>query len=160
MRCEEVREQVDELWVGKVPVEAREHLAQCSACESYFRDLRLLRAGFRVLAEEELPEPSLGFVARVVRRLGEVDEQGAAVQFFENVGRRFVYATLALTLGLLLALIVPSSGPVRGPVSADVLLAQSEVETLRPDVVMGADAQDNPDLQPLDMNRGNGKEPK
>ena len=50
---------------------------------------------------------------------------GARSEFFETVGRRFVYATLALTLALLLSLVLPTTGPVRGVAGADFLGLQS-----------------------------------
>ena len=63
---------------GKVrhTAEVRPHLAQCRACAGYYRDLRLVRSGFRLLKLDEAPEPSLGFAERLVRQLGRT-EQGA-----------------------------------------------------------------------------------
>ena len=112
-------------WGGELPAEAREHLSKCAGCEGYLRDARLVQAGFRALAEETAPEASFGFASRLVRRLQEWEEKGARSEFFETVGRRFVYATLALTLALLLSLALPTSGPVRGVAGADFLGLQS-----------------------------------
>jgi hypothetical protein len=149
MRCKQIQELLNELWTGEVPAEVRTHLASCPACESYARDIRLVHAGFQALAAEPAPEPMLGFATRVVRRGQETAEQGRrAEEFFERVGRRFVYATLLVTLAVLLALVVPASGPVRGPTSADLLLAQPEMVVTRPDPLGGADWQDVQDMAP------------
>jgi len=135
MRCEDVREQVDELWAGEVPAAVRLHLASCPACAGYVRDLRLVRTGFHLLTGEPAPEPSLGFAARLVRRLKESSEQDAREAFFESVGRRFVYATLTLVMFLVLALVVPSTGPVRAAATPDLLMAEQEATMVRPDPV-------------------------
>jgi len=135
MRCDEVREQIAELWAGEVPAEIRLHLASCPACAEYVRDLRVVQTGFRLLTAEPAPEPSLGFGARLVRRLKESSEQDAREAFFESVGRRFVYATLTLVMFVVLALVVPSSGPVRAAATPDLLMAEQEASTVRPDPV-------------------------
>jgi hypothetical protein len=111
------------------------------------RDARLAQAGFRALAEEAAPEASLGFASRLIRRLQEWEEKGARSEFFETVGRRFVYATLALTLALLLSLVLPTSGPVRGVAGADFLGLQTNSQSSQPDVV-GGDLSDSRDLIP------------
>jgi hypothetical protein len=111
------------------------------------RDAHLAQAGFRALAEEAVPEASLGFASRLVRRLLEWEEKGARSQFFETVGRRFVYATLALTLALLLSLALPTSGPVRGVTGADFLGLQNNIQSSQPDVI-GGDQGDSHDLIP------------
>jgi hypothetical protein len=150
MHCNELRERLDELWAGEHSAEVREHLTGCLACEGYLRKARLLRAGLLVLAEEPAPEPSVGFAARLVRALGKATEQGAAEEFLERVGRRFVYATSILTLIALLALILPSSGPVRGSATANLLVPQPEVVTAGLDPI-GGDLQDSQDLAPVDV---------
>jgi hypothetical protein len=101
------------------------------------RDARLVQAGFCALAEEAAPEASFGFASRLVRRLQEWEEKGARREFFETVGRRFVYATLALTLALLLSLVLPTSGPVWGVAGADFLGLQSNSQSSQPDVIGG-----------------------
>jgi len=106
-----------------------------------------VQAGFRLLAEEAPPEPSLGFAARLVRRLHEWDTRGARSEFFETVGRRFVYATLALTLALFLSMALPNSGPVRGVAGADFLGLQNHNQTSQPDVI-GGDFTDSHELIP------------
>jgi len=134
MRCDDMREQWDTLWEGEPSEEVRRHLAQCAACARVFRDLRLVRAGFRLFQREPGPEPSLGFAERLVRQLGEIGKQPSVVDFFEQVGRRFVYATLALAFLALLALAVPSTGPLRGQMAEpltpvqDAALSYSEPE--------------------------------
>jgi hypothetical protein len=95
----------------------------------------MVRTGLRLLTEDPVPEPTLGFAARLVRRLSESAEQNAREAFFVYVGRRFVYATLVLVMFLVLALVVPSTGPVRAAATADLLMAEQEAVTVRPDPV-------------------------
>ena len=147
MDCKEIRDLVSELWGGELSAEAQEHVSKCAGCEGFLRDARLVQAGFRALAEEAAPEASLGFASRLVRRLQEWEEKGARGEFFETVGRRFVYATLALTLALLLSLVLPTSGPVRGVGGADFLGLQAESQSSQPDVI-GGDLGDSHDWIP------------
>jgi len=147
MGCEEIRDLVVEQWGGELPAEVREHLSRCAGCEVFWRDVRRIQAGFRVLAEEAAPEASLGFASRLVRRLHDWQEVGARREFFETVGRRFVYATLALTLAMLLSLALPTSGPVRGVAGADFLGLQTASQTTQPDV-LGGDQGESHDLIP------------
>jgi hypothetical protein len=147
MDCKELRDLVSELWGDELPAEAREHLSKCAGCEAIWRDARLVQAGLRALAEEAAPEASLGFASRLVRRLQEWEEKGARSEFFETVGRRFVYATLALTLALLLSMALPTSGPVRGVAGADFLGLQSHSQSSQPDVI-GGDFGDPHELIP------------
>ncbi|SPE23864.1 hypothetical protein SBA2_170020 [Acidobacteriia bacterium SbA2] len=137
MDCRAIRDLIGERWGEELPAEAREHLSQCAGCEAYWRRALFLQAGFHALAEETPPQASFGFASRLVRRLEEWDATGARSEFFETVGRRFVYATLALTLALLLSLALPSTGPVRGVAGADFLGLQSRNQALQPDVVGG-----------------------
>ena len=111
---------------ARQPAEVRQHLTQCASCAGYHRDLRLVRAGFRLWKREEAPEPSLGFAERLVRQLGEMSKAPSVADFFERVGRRFVYATLVLTFLALLALALPSTGPVRGLTAADIQMPAQE----------------------------------
>jgi len=147
MDCKELRDLVSEQWGGELPPAAREHLSQCAGCEVFWRDARLVEAGFRALAEEAVPEASVGFASRLVRGLQEWEEKGARSEFFETVGRRFVYATLALTLALLLSLALPTSGPVQGVAGADFLGLQSQNQVSQADVI-GGDLGDSHDLIP------------
>ncbi len=135
MRCDDVRERLDGLWNGKETPEVRQHLAQCAACAQYIRDLGLVRAGFQVLKREPVPEPSLGFAERLVRQLGELTSPPSVVEFFEQIGRRFVYATLALTFLTLLALTLPSTGPIRGQATPDQLMPAQEATLARADPI-------------------------
>jgi len=89
------------------------------------------------MAEEAVPEASVGFAARLLRRLQEWEETGGRSEFFETVGRRFVYATLALTLVLLLSLVLPAYGPVRGFTGTDFLGMQTENQAILPDLIGG-----------------------
>jgi len=147
MDCKQIRDRVSELWGSDLPTEAREHVSKCAACEVFLRDARLAQAGFRALAEEAVPEASLGFASRLIRRLHEWEETGARSEFFETVGRRFVYATLALTLALLLSLALPTTGPIRGVAGADLLGFQSNTQSSQPDVI-GGDIGESHDLVP------------
>lgn len=147
MDCKKFQDLVIELWGGDLPAEAREHLSKCAGCEVFWRDSRLVQAGFGALAEEAAPEASLGFASRLVRRLQEWEETGARSEFFETIGRRFVYATLALALALLLSLALPTTGPVRGVAGADFLGLQSPSQATQPDV-LGGDLGDSHDLIP------------
>jgi anti-sigma factor RsiW len=145
MQCEKIRDLIDELWSGELPAAVRDHLTACQACQRAWRDARLARAGFRSLAEEPVPEASLGFVPRLLRRLRESAAESAQEEFFVHVGRRFVYATLMLTLALLLAMVLPATGPVRGPATADLMLAEPEIATARTDRLVGVYLTDMPD---------------
>jgi len=120
MRCDDIRDRLDDSWEGEEAAEVRRHLTQCARCARYHRDLRLVRAGLRLWQREEAPEPSLGFAERLVRQLGEMSKAPSVADFIERVGRRFVYATLVVTFLALLALALPSTGPVRGLSAADM----------------------------------------
>jgi hypothetical protein len=149
MRCEEIREVVEAHAAHEIPAAAREHLTACPGCQAYARDWRLVRAGLGALAAEPVPEASLGFRARLLRRLEEAREaSGAAGEFVERVGRRVVFATLLLALTVLLALVLPSAGPVRGAAAADPFPAQAEVASAENDPLFAPDYQDNPAAAP------------
>jgi len=150
MDCKEIRDLVSDLWGGELLAEAREHARKCARCEGLLRDARLAQAGFRALAEEAVPEASLGFASRLVRRLQEWEEKGARSEFFETVGLRFVYATLALTLALFLSLLLPTSGPVRGVAGADFLGLQTVSESSQPDVI-GGEVVDSHEWNPASL---------
>ncbi len=147
MRCEDVREKIDTLWGEEIPGDVREHLAGCRDCEGYARDARLIRSGFRLLAEDSAPEATLGFATRLLRQLQAPSPEEVAAAFLERVGKRFVYAAGLLTLGLLLALALPASGPVRGPLP-DTLMTQPEIVSARPDPLGGSDAPELRDILP------------
>ncbi len=139
MRCEEVQAILEEASAGEPSESLHAHLSTCSKCGAWARDWGLMRAGFRALASERVPEATLGFAARVVRRLEEAaDSGGAAAEFLERVGRQVVCATLLLALTALLALLVPSTGPLRGQAAADLYLSQPDVLAAENDPV-GAD---------------------
>jgi hypothetical protein len=137
MNCKAIRDLITDLRGGELSAEVREHLSNCVGCGGFLRDARVVEAGFRALAEEAAPEASFGFASRLIRRLHEWEKEGARQVFFETVGRRFVYATLALTLALLLSLVLPTSGPVRGVTGADFLGLQVESQASQPDVIGG-----------------------
>ena len=148
MRCDLVREGFDELWDGEARAEVRQHLTQCDACARYYRDLRLVRAGLRLWKSEEAPEPSVGFAERLIRQLGELSKAPAMTDFFEQVGRRFVYATLVLTFLALMALTLPATGPVRGLTVADIQIPTQEASLTNSDPIGETSLQESPDVTP------------
>jgi hypothetical protein len=149
MDCKDVREFVSDLEADKLSPELLDHVTRCSGCKMYLDNARLVKAGFRALAEETVPEASLGFASRMVRRLEEWGGKPSRSEFFETVGQRFVYAASALVLALLLALVLPPSGPVRGISSADFVGMQADIRSSQFDI-MGRDVID---LQDLDTQR-------
>ena len=132
MHCDEWQERLVELWGEALTPEMERHASECPACRRQLQDERLIVAGFRSLKLEPAPEASLGFSDRLVRRLADMGSRPGISDFFELIGRRFVYATLALTFLALLALVLPSAGPVRG-VSADLLMPAQEITQARLD---------------------------
>ncbi len=151
MRCNDIHERLDVLWEGEETAEVRHHLAQCPACARYYRDLRLVRAGFRLWKHDEVIEPSLGFAERLVRQLGEMSRAPSLADFFEQVGRRFVYATLVLTFLALLAMALPSAGPVRGLSAADIQMPAQEAALAYSDPMGETGMQESPDLAPVEV---------
>ena len=143
MRCQDVLEVLEESRSQEMSAAVREHLAVCPACRFQRRNWRLLDEGFQALAEGEVPQVSLGFVNRLMRRLEEASETGnPAAEFLELVGRRVVLATLLLTVTLLLALALPATGPFRSAAAADLYVAQAEEPS---DPIFGADVLNNPE---------------
>ena len=149
MRCETVRDAVLE---GQTGPTTREHLDGCPACRDFARDWDLLQSGFKFLAAEVAPEPSWGFVTRVLRRLDDSSRQ--ELGFLEHVGRRVVYAAGVLALLLLMALVVPPSGPFRALTAAELPITRI-VASAESDPVFAEDFQENQDLSPL-AGEGNG----
>jgi len=155
MRCEEVRAILEEVSTEELSSPVREHLEVCRVCAADARDWRLISAGLCQLSQEPVPEASWGFAARVVRRI----EEAAAIpqprpEFVEQVGRRFVYATLMLTLVLLLGLLLPSSGPLRGPAAAEYYLVRPESVSARAEVALGEEFPDLQEAMPLTFTGG------
>jgi hypothetical protein len=148
MRCKDFQERLDELWEGVQAPEIQRHLAECKECGRHVRDMQVVRSGFSVLKQEPAPEPSLGFSERLVRRLGELSEAPSVGDFFESVGRRFVYGTLVLTFLMLLALVLPSAGPVRGIASTDVIMPAQETAQVQVDPLGESSQPDVPDAMP------------
>jgi len=151
MHCDDIRDRLANLWEGEEPAEVRQHVAQCLACARYARDVRLVRAGFRLWKREEGVAPSLGFAERVVRHLSVLGKAPRLADFFEQVGRRFVYATLVLTFLALLALVLPSTGPIRGLSAADLQMPAQEVSMAYSDPIGESGLQASPDLPPLEV---------
>src|SRR5579859_146796 len=157
MRCKDVEIILEEAKPKSLSEPVREHLSDCNSCRGMWRDLLLLRAGFAALAEDPAPQASLGFGARLIRRLEFVQDPGsAAAEFFERVGRRFVLAGLLLAMLFILALVLPSSGPLRGPATAEVYLAQPEPSTQREAPILGDEFSDSNDITPVDLTNGSG----
>jgi hypothetical protein len=155
MRCEEIWTVLEEGSTAEISPPVREHLKVCRACAAYARDWRLVSAGLCELSRELVPAASWGFRARVVRRI----EEAMAIprprpEFLEQVGRRFVYATLMLTLTLLLAFLLPSSGPLRGPTDADLYLVQPATVSARTEVALGEEFPDLQEALPLTFTGG------
>jgi len=126
MRCEQAR---DILIENPAAAPVREHLGQCPACQSFAKDLDLLQGGFQALAVAPIPEPSIGFSTRVLRRLVESPVPNPA-DFFETIGRRVVCAASLVALIFLMALALPTSGPFRGPTAAEFTLARPEAGSI------------------------------
>lgn len=126
MHCRQILKLVLEDGAERSP-QVEQHLRDCATCATYARQWAELRTGLHRIAEEAAPEPSLGFAARLVRRLRDVaaEAQGREASL-ERTGRRFVWAGLMATLLLVLGLLVPPSGPVRSPSAAEMDAAQPE----------------------------------
>jgi len=150
MRCDDIRDQLDVLWEGGETVEVRQHFTQYPSCAGYYRYLCLVRSGLHLLKLEEAPAPSLGFAERLVRQLGELSKAPNVADFFERVGRRFVYATLVLTFLALLALALPPAGPVRGLSAADIQIPAQEASLAYSDPMGETSLQESPELAPLE----------
>ncbi len=128
MRCEETRRLLEDLAGDQLPESAREHLRTCLACQAYERDWRLVRAAYRVLSGEPVPNASAGFVVRLTRRLAEGSlRRRAAAQFWELVGRRVIWVGSLLALTVVMSLMLPPSGPWRSPTGLDLSVLQAEV---------------------------------
>lgn len=161
MRCKDVEAILETAPEGILSAPLQEHLSACAGCRETHRDLWMLRAGFRALAEDLPPEASLGFSARVLRRLeSAVDSGGATAEFIERIGRRFVLAGLLLTMSLLLAFALPSSGPLRGPAPDEPYIVQSEASTPGEVTYLGEEFGDTRDLSPANLPNGSGQKQK
>ena len=126
MRCRRVRRMVLED-AGSTPATVEEHLKACARCAAYARDWTRLQAGLARMTEDAAPEPSVGFSARLVRRLREsASESRAREASLERTGRRFVLAALLVTALLMLGLLAPASSPVRFRLTAEIEAAQPE----------------------------------
>ena len=93
MRCDDIRDRLDELWDGQAAGEVRQHLAQWPPVSHTIATCAWC-ARVQPVEAEEAPEPSLGFAERLVRQMGELSKSPSVADFFERVGRRFVYAAL------------------------------------------------------------------
>ena len=155
MRCQDVRTILEEGPTAEISLPVREHLKVCWACAAYARDWRLVAVGLHELSREPVPDASWGFAARAVRRI----EETTAIlrprpEFVEQVGRRFVYATLMVTLILLLGLLLPSSGPLRGPAATEYYLVRPESISARAEIAQGEEFPDLQEAMPLTFTAG------
>lgn len=145
MRCEDIRIILEEVRGQDAPESVRTHLVSCAECARWWQEWRLMSAGFGLLAQEAVPEPSWGFSERVLRRLEEASEgRRGAADFLERAGQRVVWATLVVTLTVVLALVVPSSGPVRAASEPESLLAQPQVASMQNYPIIDVDNADIP----------------
>src|SRR5689334_7475741 len=158
MRCNEVQTILDAVLEGELPAAVHEHLSSCAACQAVRRDLWMMRAGFRVLAQETPPQASIGFSTRLIRRLGAAVEPGrATAEFIERIGRRFVLAGLLITMSLLLALALPSSSPLRGPSTDEPYIAQGDAATPSEVNYLADEFGDTHDAAPVNSQQGSGQ---
>ena len=155
MRCNEVHELIV---AGSLTVPAQEHLNACPPCQSFARDEESLRAGFELLAKNEVPEPSWGFAARVLRGLDEAPAR--MFEPLEIIGRRAVLAAgaLAMTVMMALALALSSSGPPReGRQGAFSLSRAESTETAETLLAGGVDENEEINLMPVSVNGGDSR---
>lgn len=155
MRCKDVEAILYDIENESHSESALEHVRGCTRCRNTWKELRLLRAGFNVMARDPVPEAMLGFSARVLRRLDSaVDANRSAAEFVERVGRRFVLASLLLTMSFLLALALPSSGPLRGPSRDEPYISQPEQNLSTEATVLGDDYSDSRNVNPANSTSG------
>jgi anti-sigma factor RsiW len=148
MRCDAVRQIVEEGMTKTPGVEV--HMESCPGCKEYLGKWETLRTALVALRAEELPGPTFGFTARLMRRLENAPaEYPFGQQLIDQIARRAVYATLmvAFMLGLLLAL--PSSGPLRSSGISESILVQNQVARLANEQVLGVDGVDAGDVDDL-----------
>jgi len=144
MRCDAVRQTVEEGLNRTPAVEA--HVESCAACKEYLRKWQRVRAGLVALRAEEPPDPSLGFTPRLMRRLADSSaDLQLGQQFIDQIGRRFVYASLMVALMVLLILALPSTGPLRSSGVNQSVLVQAQMATLSNEQVLGVGGLDSGD---------------
>ena len=161
MRCKDVVTLIEEMRADALPQSIHEHVLSCPACAETFRNLRLLRAGFHALAEEQAPEASLRFATRVMRRLDDALDSGwGAAGFIEKAGRRFVLATSLLATLMLLAVVLPATGPVREPSNDEPYLAQPETSTQSYNFLLADSSADSHGAIPVSLTNGSGEKQK
>ncbi len=154
MRCKAVRKALEELGELGLTEAGRQHLAACPECQTWWKDLEWLRAGFLQLKQEEPPQPTLGFAQRMVRRLEERPAPAwRPSDLFEQAGRRVVWATLLLTLALLLGMTLPSSGPVRGADVSEIYLTHPEQSSYSEGILPAVDQSDEGTTQPVQVSQ-------
>ncbi len=132
MHCGRIQKLLEEKGEASLSPVDRQHLKVCPDCRLYAHDWSILTQGLKFISQEPIPEPSLGFSARLLRRLDEENARGLLhPEFYENAGRRVIFATLVLVFTLLLAMALPASGPVRHKPNVDTYWPQPEVLTTR-----------------------------
>lgn len=148
MQCEDVRNVLADLDEGAYAAEVREHLLVCPACRAEAEDWQALRGGFAILRQEAVPEASLGFTERLLRRLpAKNGGREATLSFWEVAGRRFVYASMLLVVAILVAMLLPSSGPLRPSASVETYLPRTEMVASQNFPIQIGDVPETVDLQ-------------
>ena len=104
MKCTDVREQFLDLASGRLPAEAAQHVAQCSACAA---EMKAMQATLALLDEWQTPEPSPYFDMRLRARLREEAAAPAGVweklrAVFSPAGLMGRKAVLASAMAILL----------------------------------------------------------
>lgn len=124
------------------------HLESCATCREYTRRWERVREGLHALREESVPQPSLGFTTRLMRRLETSPvEYQFGQQLIDQIARRVLYASLMVALTLALILLLPSSGPLRSSGISNSVLVQAQVVTVSNEQVLGIDGVDSEDSQ-------------
>ena len=153
MRCNEVQELI---FGGSLTAPAQSHLDACPQCRALAREAESLDAGFALLAQDAVPEPSWGFASRVLRGLGEAPAR--MLEPLEIIGRRAVLAAGALAMTVMMALALSSSGPLRGERTGTFALSSVEsTETAETLLAGGVDENEEINLLPVSLNGGDSR---
>lgn len=147
MRCNEAQERLVE---GSTDAPVGEHLAGCAECRSFAGSVESLQTGFKLLAQEATPEPSIGFAARVLRHLEESPK--FVFEPLEVIGRRAVFAAGAVAMTIMMALALSSSGPIRGTGSAFSMVQGDSSETVETFLAGGVEENEEMSVLPLSVN--------
>jgi hypothetical protein len=153
MRCNDVHELI---FGGSLTAPAQEHLDACPQCRALAREAESLNAGFALLAQDAVPEPSWGFASRVLRGLNEAPSR--MLEPLEIIGRRAVLVAGALAMTVMMALALSSSGPLRGERTGTFALSSVEsTETAETLLAGGVDENEEINLLPVNVNGGDSR---